>query len=87
MGNMDNRTNAPSTPRPGASTGVIRPSVDNRPSTPRTPQSVAMPRSEPSSQPSTDAHTVVEAPRQNTQHENKAQQNKRDEKSDHKPNR
>jgi hypothetical protein len=46
-----------------------------------------MPRSEPSSQQPSRAHTVVQAPRQNTQHENKAQQSKREEKSDRKPNR
>jgi hypothetical protein len=94
-GNQESpRTNTPSTPRaevstprPGASTGVIRPSVDNRPTAPRTPQSVSMPRSDPPSQQPSHAHTVVQAPRQNAQHENKAQQSKREEKSDRKPNR
>jgi Family of unknown function (DUF6600) len=86
--NMESpRPNPPSSPRPGASTGVIRPSVENRPTAPRSPQSVSMPRSEPAPQASSHANTVVQAPRQNTRHENKAQQNKREEKSDRKPNR
>jgi hypothetical protein len=84
------RTNTPPMARPGASTGVVRPSVDTvRPSAPRTAQPVSMPRSEPpAQQPASPAHTVVQAPRENPRHENKGQQpSKRDEKSDHKQNR
>ncbi len=87
-GNMESpRPSSPSSPRPGASTGVIRPSVENRPSAPRAPQSVSMPRSEPAPQRSSHARTVVQAPRENTRHENKAQQSKREEKPERKPNR
>jgi hypothetical protein len=89
--NVENpRAIAPAMARPGASTGVVRPSVDTvRPSAPRAPQAVSMPRSEPAAQPSTShPSTVVQAPRENPRHENKAQQpSKHDEKSDRKPNR
>jgi hypothetical protein len=80
------RSVPPAMPRPGASTGVIRPSVETvKPSAPRT-QSVSMPRAEPTSRPSSHAHTVVRPSHESNQHENKAQ-TKHEEKSDRKQNR
>jgi len=91
--NADSPRNVtPAAPRPGASTGVVRRSVENvQPGSPRAPQNVSMPRNDsPSSQPS-HAHTVVTAPRENNSRHENSQQNKSEkrseEKSDHKQNR
>jgi hypothetical protein len=86
------RSVAPSAPRPGASTGTIRRSVENvQPSAPRAPQSVSMPHNNQPAPAPSQSHTVVTAPRENTQrqnnrHENKGE-NKHEEKSDRKQNR
>jgi len=88
--NIENpRAMPPPMARPGASTGVVRPSVDTvRPSAPRTAQPVSMPRSESPAQPSrSHAHTVVEAPRENPRHENKAKPSRHEEKAEPKQNR
>lgn len=85
------RNVTPDAPRPGASTGVVRRSVENvQPSAPRTPQAVSMPRNNQPSQAPSQAHTVVTAPRetsrQNNRNENKGG-NRHEEKSDRKQNR
>ena len=80
----------PAPARPGASTGVVRRSVETAtPSAPRVPQAVSMPRSEPAApQAASHAHTVVQAPRENPRHDNKAQPtSKNEDKSDRQKNR
>jgi len=84
------RAGEPAPMSPGASTGVVRRSVETvTPSTPRAPQAVSMPRSEPAApQAASHAHTVVQAPGENPRHENKAQpSSKHEEKSDRTKNR
>ena len=86
------RNITPATARPGASTGVVRRSVETvQPSAPRAPQAVSMPRNSQPSPESSHAHTVVTAPRennnpQNNHHESKSE-SRHEEKSDHKQNR
>jgi len=92
--NVENPRNVvPATARPGASTGVVRRSVETvQPSAPpRSPQTVSMPRNSQPSPESSHAHTVVTAPRennnrQNNHHESKSE-SKHEEKSDRKQNR
>jgi len=92
--NAENPRNVvPATARPGASTEVVRRSVETvQPSAPpRSPQTVSMPRNSQPSSESSHAHTVVTAPRennnrQNNHHESKSE-SKHEEKSDRKQNR
>jgi hypothetical protein len=91
--NADSPRNlTPATPRPGASTGVVRRSVENvQSSSPPAPQNVSMPRDHASSSEPSHAHTVVTAPRENNSRHENSRQNKSDkrpeEKSDRKQNR
>ena len=87
--NADSPRNVtPATPRPGASTGVVRRSVENaQPSSPRAPQNVSMPRNNPPSSEPSHAHTVVTAPRENNSRHENSRQNKSEKRSDEKSDR
>jgi len=86
------RNVTPAAPPPGASTGVVRRSVENvQPSSPRAPQNVSMPHNNPPTPAPSHAPTVVTAPRENNSRHENNRQNKSDsrheEKSDQKQNR